>query len=67
MLEILRYKFALYLVALAITEMPYAIATVYLGESFLKGQSMLFILLGTGAIALGVVGFTTFWRFTQRR
>jgi uncharacterized membrane protein YdjX (TVP38/TMEM64 family) len=53
-LGILRYPFLRYLAALAITELPYAIATVYLGESFLKGESTLFILLGVAAIVLGV-------------
>lgn len=66
-LGILRYKFPLYLVALAITEMPYAVAAVYLGESFLEGQSMLFILLGAGAIALSAVGFKAFRRLTEQR
>jgi uncharacterized membrane protein YdjX (TVP38/TMEM64 family) len=51
-LGILRYPFLLYLTALGITEIPYAIATVYLGESFLQGQSTVFILLGVGFIVL---------------
>ena len=54
-LGILRYRFLLYLAALGITELPYAIATVYLGESFLKGESAVFILVGIGAIALAAV------------
>ena len=66
-LGILRYRFLLYLVALAITEMPYALAAVYLGESFLEGRYMLFILLGVGAIAVSAVGFKTFRRLTERR
>ena len=53
-LGILRYRFVLYLAALAITELPYAIAAVYLGESFLKGESTLFILLGVVVILSGV-------------
>jgi len=53
-LGILRYRFVLYLAALAITELPYAIAAVYLGESFLKGDSTLFILLGVAVILSGV-------------
>jgi uncharacterized membrane protein YdjX (TVP38/TMEM64 family) len=51
-LGILRYRFLFYLAALGITELPYAIATVYLGESFLKGESTVFILVGIGAIIL---------------
>jgi uncharacterized membrane protein YdjX (TVP38/TMEM64 family) len=38
-LGMLRYRFLLYLAALGITELPYAVATVYLGESFLRGES----------------------------
>ena len=53
-LGILRYRFPLYLAALAITELPYAIATVYLGESFLEGESTVFILLGIAVIVLGI-------------
>ncbi len=53
-LGILHYRFPLYLTALALTEIPYAIATVYLGESFLEGESIVFILLGIAVIVLGV-------------
>ena len=51
-LGMLRYRFLLYLAALGITELPYAVATVYLGESFLRGESAVVILVGIGAIAL---------------
>lgn len=51
-LGILRYRFTYYLAALGITELPYALATVYLGESFLEGRSIVFILVGLGAIVL---------------
>ncbi len=51
-LGILRYRFLLYLAALGITELPYAIATVYLGESFLRGEGAVFILVGIGTITL---------------
>ncbi len=37
--------------------MPYAIATVYLGESFLEGESTVFILLGIVIIVLGAFLF----------
>ncbi len=52
-LGILRYRFLLYLAALAITELPYAIAVVYLGESFLEGDATVFVMLGVGVILLG--------------
>ncbi len=52
LLGILRYRFPLYLTALGITEIPYAIATVYLGESFLNRETAVFILAGAGLIVL---------------
>ena len=58
-LGILRYRFPLYLAALAITELPYALGTVFLGESFLKGESMLFVMIGAGTILLSVIAFQT--------
>ncbi|MGI9248473.1 MAG: VTT domain-containing protein, partial [Woeseiaceae bacterium] len=45
-LGILRYRFAYYLAALAITELPYVIGVVFLGEYFLKGESTVIISLG---------------------
>ena len=48
LLGILRYRFLIYLAALGITEIPYALASVYLGESFLEGNSAVFILVGIG-------------------
>jgi uncharacterized membrane protein YdjX (TVP38/TMEM64 family) len=54
-LGILRYRFLLYAAALALTELPYAVATVYLGESFLNAESTVFIMLGVGTILLGTL------------
>lgn len=54
LLGILHYPFLLYLLALGITEIPYAIAVVYLGEAFLVGRSAVFLLVGVGLIALAV-------------
>ena len=65
-LGILRYKFPLYLTALAITELPYALAAVYLGESFLKGQSLVFILLGLGMILTSAFVFQLYRRLAAR-
>lgn len=55
LLGILRYRFLIYLAALGITEIPYAIATVYLGESFLEGNSAVFILVGIGFFVFATV------------
>ena len=54
-LGILRYRFSLYLTALAITELPYVIGVIYLGESFLKGDSTIIIVLGISVVVLGIV------------
>lgn len=66
-LGVLRYRFVLYLAALAITELPYAIAAVYLGESFLKGESGLFILMGVAVILLGMFLFYFYRKLGNRR
>lgn len=52
-LGMLRYPFPLYLAALTLTELPYAMAVVYLGESFLEGKAMVFLLAGVAALVLG--------------
>ena len=51
-LGLIRYRFLLYIVALAITELPYAIAAVYLGESFLNRQTGVFVALGVAVLLL---------------
>jgi uncharacterized membrane protein YdjX (TVP38/TMEM64 family) len=65
-LGILRYSFPLYLTALAITELPYALAVVYLGESFLRGQSLVFILLGIGTILASAFVFQLYRQLAER-
>ena len=54
-LGILRYRFSLYLTALAITELPYVIGVIYLGESFLSGEGTIIIVLGIAVVVLGIV------------
>ncbi len=54
-LGILRYRFALYLLALAVTELPYVVGVVFLGEYFLQGQSLAILLLGIAVVTLGVL------------
>ena len=51
----LNYRFVLYLFALAITEIPYVVAAVYLGESFLEGRSGIFVAAGLAVLALAAV------------
>ena len=54
-LGILRYPFALFLIALAISELPYVIGVVFLGESFLQGEGTVFIVLGILVIMVGAL------------
>ena len=51
-LGVLRYRFRNYIAVLALTEIPYAVAVVYLGESFLAGNGMAFVLIGMTAIGV---------------
>ena len=46
-LGLVRYSFAKYMAALTVTELPYAVGTVYLGESFLEQRT--FLIVGIGA------------------
>ena len=55
LLGILHYRFLLYLIALAITELPYAIAVVYLGDSFLEGESSILMVAGGAAVLMGTL------------
>jgi uncharacterized membrane protein YdjX (TVP38/TMEM64 family) len=66
-LGILRYRFLLYLAALAITELPYALATVYLGESFLEGESTVFVVLGLAVVILGMFLFKGIRKILRQR
>jgi len=66
-LGILRYRFALYLAALALAELPYALGTVFLGDSFLKGDSVLFVAIGLGIVLISVIAFHAMRRMARRR
>lgn len=65
LLGILRYRFLLYVAALGVTEIPYAVATVFLGESFLQGESVVFILVGIGMLVLATIVVQAHRRMTQ--
>jgi uncharacterized membrane protein YdjX (TVP38/TMEM64 family) len=56
-LGLVRYRFPLYLLALALGELPYAIATVYLGSSFVQAQSIVVLAVGLALAALSVGAF----------
>ena len=48
---------ATYLAALAVAELPYAVGTVYLGESFVRGDYALLVGLGAAGIAAIATAF----------
>jgi len=48
----MRYRFSLFLLALAIVELPYALGTVYLGDRFLERDIVLFLLIGFGGVVI---------------
>jgi uncharacterized membrane protein YdjX (TVP38/TMEM64 family) len=58
LLGLVRYPFWRYLAALVLAELPYAVATVYLGATFLERRAVPFLLLA-GLLAAGSV-----WAFT---
>ena len=53
----LRYRFLLFLLALAIVELPYALGTVYLGTKFLERDSVLLILIGFGGVMVCTLAY----------
>jgi uncharacterized membrane protein YdjX (TVP38/TMEM64 family) len=53
-LGLVRYPLARYLIALAVAELPYTVATVYLGSSFVEGRSGLILAIGV-VLVLGSV------------
>lgn len=50
----LHYRFVLYLTALALTELPYALGTVYLDSSFINRNNIVFIALAVGTVLVSV-------------
>ena len=56
-LGLARYPFGKYLLALALGELPYTIATVYLGAGFVTAQSGQVLAVGLAIATLSVVAF----------
>ena len=54
-LGLARYPLHRYLAALAIAEVPYAVGTMLLGESFVTRRVWLLVALGAGAVVMAVV------------
>jgi len=59
-LGIARYPFHRYVAALALTELPYALGTIYLGQSFLARRSVLLLALGLVAIVFSATFYRLF-------
>ena len=49
---LVRCRFPVFLVALAVAEVPYAVGAVYLGVSFLEGKVLSLMLVGFGGLLL---------------
>jgi len=58
----LRYRFSLFLLALAIVELPYALGTVYLGTRFLERDIVFLILIGFGGVMVATFSYHFFRR-----
>ena len=56
-LGMVRYRPGLYLLSLGLAELPYTVATVLLGESFLRGNSWIVLSIGAGVVALSLITF----------
>lgn len=53
----LRYRFAYYLVSLAIAELPYAVGTVLLGTMYLQRNAALLLALGLAAVLVSIFAY----------
>jgi uncharacterized membrane protein YdjX (TVP38/TMEM64 family) len=67
LLGTLRYRFGLYVLALALAELPYVLGTVYLGDLYLKRQDVRLLLIGGLGIALVAGSFHLLQRVLQNR
>jgi uncharacterized membrane protein YdjX (TVP38/TMEM64 family) len=67
LLGMVRYRFWKYALALAIAEAPYAVATVYLGTSFMEQRTVPLIAMGVAGAAFGAWAIRTLHRrFTPK-
>lgn len=66
-LGLAKYPFRKFLLALALGELPYTVATVYLGASFVSAQVGLVLAVGLSIAILSVGAFYLFRRRWRRR
>lgn len=64
-LGLVRYRFFIYVLALGLAELPYTLATVYLGASFVSGRIGSILIAGALIAMLSVLAFYA-WRSTMR-
>lgn len=62
-LGLLRYPFARFVLALGLAELPYTVATVYLGKTFVEGRSALMFVLGVLIAFCTLATYAAFHRF----
>jgi len=61
-LGVLRYPFLTYLTSLALAELPYGVATVYLADSFIERRGVLLIGIGLAVVGLSALAFHSLHR-----
>lgn len=67
LLGLVRYPPRKYIAALALAELPYAVAMVYLGSAFLHGRGQVILTIGVGAALASVLGTRYLQRAAARR
>lgn len=60
-----RYRFAPYALALAVVELPYALGTIYIGESFLEQRGWLLIALAAGGALIIALAYGIYRRWPR--
>lgn len=64
-LGLVKYPFGKFLLARAISELPFAVATVYLGAGFVSARIGFVLAVGLGIVLLSVVAFLLLRRFLR--
>jgi uncharacterized membrane protein YdjX (TVP38/TMEM64 family) len=60
-----RYRFAPFALALAVVELPYALGTIYIGESFLEQRGWLLIALAAGGALIIALAYGVYRRWPR--
>jgi uncharacterized membrane protein YdjX (TVP38/TMEM64 family) len=63
LLGLVRYRFAKFVTALSLAELPFALATIYLGASFIERRALVFLAVGALVVVFSV---WTFYRLQKR-